>query len=252
MKKTSHREKNNYKTKRKRSLPRLLITWIAGLALLAAAGYGAYQGARYFGLITPGYYTAKDFNIEIIRSSVDFNQNGVDDYTDFVRGARKDAEKRPQYDPAYFAGGYPPEDIGVCTDLVWRAFKHAGYNLKEMVDKDIANNIELYPNVGGQADPNIDFRRVPNLLVFFSRYGQTLTTDVKQISEWQPGDIVVYGTTHIGIVSDKRNKEGVPYLLHNGGQPVREEDGLEWGSISGHFRFDASKVPPEYLIAYAD
>lgn len=41
-----------------------------------------------------------------------------------------------------------------------------------------------------------------------------------------PGDIVIFGTTHIGIVSDKRNKDGVPYLIHNAGQPLREEDAL--------------------------
>ena len=45
---------------------------------------------------------------------------------------------------------------------------------------------------------------------------------------------------HIGIISDKRNKKGVPYLIHNGGQPIREEDILEryneYEPITGHYR----------------
>lgn len=31
-------------------------------------------------------------------------------------------------------GGYPPDNIGVCIDVVWRAFANAGYSLKDMVD----------------------------------------------------------------------------------------------------------------------
>ncbi len=129
-----------------------------------------------------------------------------------------DAENKPVYDGSYHAGGYPPEDIGVCTDVVWRAFKHAGYNLKEMVDQDIQRNTELYPRVGGRPEPNIDFRRVPNLKVFFERHAISLTLDHTDIEEWQPGDIVTYGDKHIGIISDRRNRDGVPYIIHNGGQ----------------------------------
>ena len=54
------------------------------------------------------------------------------------------------------------------------------------------------------------------------------------------GDIVTFETTHIGIISDKRNSKGIPYLIHNTGQPFREEDVLElYGKneqISGHYR----------------
>ena len=76
-------------------------------------------------------------NVEFKASSVDFNSNGIDDYTDILNGARIDAVNKPTYDDSYWEGGYPPDNIGVCTDVVWRAFKHAGYNLREMVDKDV-------------------------------------------------------------------------------------------------------------------
>lgn len=185
-------------------------------------------------------YYAKDFGIEVIVSNKDTDNDGIDDYTDILLGAKKEAENKPRYKSTYYKDGYPPEDEGVCTDVIWRALKNAGYSLKDMIDEDIANNVDKYPRVAGKPDPNIDFRRVPNLKVYFERNHINLTIELKEISEWQPGDIVVFGTSHIGIISDKRNKNGIPYLIHNAGQPLREEDTLElnneWHKISGHFR----------------
>jgi uncharacterized protein YijF (DUF1287 family) len=84
---------------------------------------------------------------------------------DFVQGARKDAQVKPLYKDAYYSGGYPPDNEGVCTDVIWRAFKNAGYDLKKMIDSDIKNNINDYPRIRGERpDPNIDFRRVQNLV----------------------------------------------------------------------------------------
>ena len=191
------------------------------------------------------YYTAEDFNIVTVISDVDANHNGIDDYTDILLGARMDAEAHPTYDGRYWDTGYPPDDIGVCTDVIWRAFKNAGYNLRAMVDHDIAisNDMDyhiLYP------DSNIDFRRVSNLQVFFSKYALNLTLDIHEIHEWQPGDIVVFNGKHIGIISDKRNRDGEPYVIHNSGQPLREEDILrkraEKDPVSGHFRWDAENI----------
>jgi len=186
-------------------------------------------------------YYAKDFGIVSLKSETDFDNDGIDDYTDIMLGARKDAENHPTYKSAYYAGGYPPENEGVCTDVVWRAFKNAGYNLKDLIDEDIKNNVKEYPRVEGKPDPNIDFRRVPNLISFFSRNAISLSTDLSQIADWQPGDIVTFEKSHVGIISDKRNKNGVPYLIHNGGQENREEDFLEiyslYSEISGHFRW---------------
>lgn len=207
-------------------------------------------GLEFFGVIQKKSYTAENFGISTVHSGMDFNGNGSDDYADFVTGARIDAENKPEYNDAYYEGGYPPDNVGVCTDVIWRAFRYAGYSLKDMVDKDIAENTEMYPRVNGNPDPNIDFRRVANLYVYFSRYAQSLTTDPDDFSQWQPGDIVTYTKGHIAIISDKRNKYGVPYIIHNSGQPVREEDKLDWGEISGHFRFDASKISDEDLIPF--
>ena len=204
----------------------------------------------FFNIVPEKYYTAESLGIKTLTSSVDFNNNGVDDYTDILLGARKDVQNRPKYDPSYRENAYPPSNRGVCTDVIWRAFKNAGYSLKDMVDKDILENTVLYPRVEGRPDPNIDFRRVPNLKVFFDRYAVSLTLDADRVEQWQPGDIVTYGTTHIAIVSDRRNKFGVPYIIHNGGQPIFEEDALTRDEISGHYRFNASKLSESMLIAF--
>ena len=188
--------------------------------------------------------------IERIYSSVDFNNNGKDDYTDFLNGARADAIALPTYDDSYFEGGYPPDNIGVCSDVIWRAFREAGYSLKDMVDADIARDLEAYVDIN-KPDPNIDFRRVVNLRVFFGKYAVSLTTDIEDFSAWQPGDIVVFGrNTHIGIVSDKRDAEGHSYIIHNSGQAEREEDYLGRQNVAAHYRFDASKVPAEVLYRW--
>lgn len=201
-----------------------------------------------------GEKTAADFGIDRIAAETDYNHNGRDDYTDFLGGARRDAENHPRYDGAYVAGGYPAEDVGVCADVVWRAFREAGYSLKDMVDADIAVDPTHYPRAS-QPDPNIDFRRVKNLHAFFVKYGQELTLDVNEIDQWMPGDIVIFeNPDHIGVVSDRRDEDGVVYLIHNAGQANREENFLG-GRLArllghrpiGHYRFDATKVDPDVL-----
>ena len=137
-----------------------------------------------------------------------------------------------------------PDDIGVCTDVIWRAFRQAGYCLRDMVDADIAARPAAYPQIN-EPDSDIDFRRVPNLHCFFAAYGQSLTCDTTQIDQWQPGDIVIFGRdTHIGIISDRRNRDGRAYVIHNGGQPKREEDYFARNDrVTAHYRFDPTSLP---------
>lgn len=210
----------------------------------------AFQLADYYNLLPRKSYTNVDFGIESVTSTTDYDADGTDDYTEILLGARRDAQNRPKYDGAYVAGGYPSEDVGVCTDVVWRAFRNAGYSLKLMVDKDIEANPQDYPRVT-KRDSNIDFRRVVNLRVFFDKYATVLTTDINDISQWQAGDIVVFeDNKHIGIVSDKRNKAGHCYIIHNGGQPNREEDYFKRGVVLRHYRFDAAKIPRDVLVTW--
>lgn len=179
-------------------------------------------------------------------SSQDKNGNGVSDTDDIIEGGRLEAGRKPVYQSAYYVGGYPPETEGVCTDVIWRAFQHAGYDLKAMIDADIKANILAYPRTMGKPDPHIDFRRVPNQLVFFRRHALSLTKELipgdrENLLLWQPGDIVTFRSPdHIAILSTKRNADGIPYLIHNDGPWASEDDGFpSWAArgITGHFRF---------------
>lgn len=201
-----------------------------------------YFSLKYLGVIKEKTYTNEDFKIETVLSDIDYNNNGVDDYTDIVNGAILEGKKRPKYKSSYYEGGYPPNGIGVCTDVIWRALKNAGYDLKSLVDEDIKNNKEAYTRID-TIDSNIDFRRVYNLHVFLERNTLSLTTDITEIEEFQPGDILVFANdNHIGIVSNKRNKKGIPYLIHHTPSFSNklnnlEEDILGSYKIIGHYRF---------------
>lgn len=188
------------------------------------------------------HYTDKDFNITFNKSNIDYDKDGIDDYTDIYEGALAYIKTKPKYKSKYYSGGYPNDNYGVCTDVIWKALNNAGYNLKDMVDEDILNNQKLY-NIE-KPDPNIDFRRVKNLKIFMDRNITSLTTDTNEITKWQKGDIVVF-KKHIAIISEKRNKKGIPYIVHNSGNGRYEEDALLRYDIVGHYRF--KKPSPDSL-----
>ena len=182
------------------------------------------------------YYYDEGFNIETYKSSVDKDQDGIDDQTDILDNVRKYIATKPKYKSKYYSTGYPNDEYGVCVDVVAFGLKDAGYDLMELVNEDIVNNKEEYhiDNV----DKKIDFRRVKNLRVFFKKYAVNLTLDLKDIADWQGGDIVVF-EKHVGIISDKRNKRGVPLVIHHYSifQKSYEEDILEYrNDIVGHYR----------------
>src|SRR5262249_24241006 len=92
-------------------------------------------------------------------------------------GAELRARKAETYDSRYVKLAYPmgdvPDDRGVCSDTVIRAFRHAGVDLQVAVHEDMVANFAAYPKGWGltQPDSNIDHRRVPNLETFFRRKG---------------------------------------------------------------------------------
>lgn len=179
-------------------------------------------------------------------SKVDNNKNGIPDCLDIVDSARKEAINKTKYVDAYYQGGYPPDSEGVCTDVIWRGFKGMGVDLKSAIDKDIKNNLSAYPRVENKPDPNIDFRRVKNMDIFFKRNAISATKelkpfDVENLKQWQPGDIVVIMQPfeHIAIVSDKRGSDGVPYVIHNTTPNAKESASLTYWApyIYGHYRW---------------
>ena len=106
----------------------------------------------------------------------------------------------------------------------------------KIINEHIKSNRNLYDI--DVIDKNIDFRRVQNLKVYLDNNAIVLTKDINKIKEWQGGDIVVF-KNHIGIVSDKRNKKGISFIIHHANpyQRYYEEDILEYrNDIIGHYR----------------
>lgn len=183
----------------------------------------------------------------------DKDNDGINDIDDILQGARQEVKNKTVYKDWYFAWWFPPDGQWVCSDVIWRAFKNAWYNLKNDVDKDIQAHVASYPRVNGKPEPNIDFRRVMNLHVYFQKYSQNLTLEVikndkNNLEQWQPGDIVIFWKPkdHIAIISDKRNKYWVPYIIHNASHVAKEEDMLLYwheniSPIIGHFRLKYDK-----------
>lgn len=182
-------------------------------------------------------YTNDDFNIPTYMSNIDKDEDGIDDQSDLLISVRNYIATKPKYKSKYYATGYPNDEYGVCTDVVAFGLLGAGYDLMELVNEDIYAHRESYAI--DIVDKNIDFRRVRNLIVYFEKTAISLTTDVNQIDQWQGGDIVIF-KNHIGIVSDKRNRKGIPFLIHHGSsfQLQYEENILERSQnvIIGHFR----------------
>jgi uncharacterized protein len=172
---------------------------------------------------------------------------------EFLRQLVAAAEERShhavRYDPAYaripYPGGDVPGDTGVCTDEVIRTYRAVGIDLQKEVHEDMELNFSAYPRrwrwLSGHPDANIDHRRVPNLMVFFSRKGETLTIGQRS-EDYTPGELVTWdlggGVPHIGIVVDQKSAASGRYMiLHNIGQGPKIEDVLFRWKITGHYRY---------------
>mgnify|MGYP000252259047 CR=1 FL=1 len=152
-----------------------------------------------------------------------------------------------QYDPSYRQIGYPGGDVppgtGVCTDVVIRAYRKLGIDLQVEVHNDMLVNFHVYPHIFGlnRTDSNVDHRRVPNLMVFFKRKGESLPC-TRNIVDYHPGDLVCWnlygGVNHIGIVVNKMSADGQRYLVvHNIGSGQVMEDVLFNYKIIGHYSY---------------
>jgi uncharacterized protein YijF (DUF1287 family) len=154
-----------------------------------------------------------------------------------------------RYDPAYVHIPYPngdvPSETGVCTDEIIRAYRTVGVDLQKEVHEDMVHNFSAYPNqqrwLLAHTDTNIDHRRVPNLMAFFARKGESLR--ISALSEdYSAGDLVTWdlggNVPHIGIVVDRKSERTGRYLVvHNIGRGPQMEDVLFNWTITGHYRY---------------
>jgi uncharacterized protein YijF (DUF1287 family) len=172
---------------------------------------------------------------------------------EFTRRLVADAIERThhivRYEPAYvlipYPGGDVPADTGVCTDEIIRSYRSVGVDLQKEVHEDMAQNFDLYPRkwrwLTSHPDTNIDHRRVPNLMVFFARKGESLALSARA-EDYAPGDIVTWdlggGVPHVGIVVDQKSASSGRFMIvHNIGRGPRMEDVLFNWKITGHYRY---------------
>lgn len=171
-----------------------------------------------------------------------------------VTAALERTEHTVRYDGSYLSIPYPmgdvPAHMGVCTDVVVRAYRKLDIDLQQLVHEDMKENFGLYPKIWGlkKPDTNIDHRRVPNLKVFFKRFGKELAI-TENSEDYQPGELVTWNVKrighlrksyipHIGIVVNQKSKDGKRYMIvHNIGQGPKLEDILFDYPITGHFRY---------------
>lgn len=156
----------------------------------------------------------------------DSDGDGIPDQLDILIGAKKLALNKARYGTGYMRLKYPmgdvPKDKGVCTDVVIRAFRNAGIDLQVVLHRHIGRNPRRYRWIR-RRDPNIDQRRVRNLIVLFKSRYQLISTGITLANRanYLPGDVVFMdtlpkrGPDHIGIISDRVGKNGYPLVINN-------------------------------------
>ena len=165
-----------------------------------------------------------------------------------VAAANERTHHSVRYNPAYVRIPYPDGDVspdtGVCTDEVIRSYRAVRVDLQKEVHEDMAANYSAYTRKWhwflGRPDANIDHRRVPNLMVFFHKHGETLPI-TSYARDYQPGDLVTWdlgGGCLISVSSCLSKGARDRYMIvHNIGQGPRMEDVLFHWKITGHYRY---------------
>jgi len=154
---------------------------------------------------------------------------------------------RVTYDGSYrriaYPGGDVPAHIGVCTDLIVRAYRAVGVDLQVRVHEDMTAAFAAYPRAWGlsRPDSNIDHRRVPNLQTYFRRRGAARGVSTNA-SDYAAGDLVTWmlpgNVPHIGLVTDQCSVDGQrPLMAHNIGRGPEIEDMLFAFPVTGHYRY---------------
>ena len=194
------------------------------LLLLLAATLGAAQ------ISAPARNERDDFTRHLVVAAIERTHHSVRYVSEYVR--------------IPYPGGDVPADTGVCTDEIIRSYRALGVDLQREVHEDMLQNFSAYPNQRrwrlAHPDSNIDHRRVPNLMVFFGRKGETLPI-TNQAKDYSPGDLVTWdlggNVPHIGIVVDQKARSGRYMMVHNVGLGPQMEDVLFNWKITGHYRY---------------
>jgi uncharacterized protein YijF (DUF1287 family) len=190
-----------------------------------------FSGFGVWSLASPQKLTRQQFTKRLVAAAIERTHHPVRYVPDYVR--------------IPYPNGDVPTDTGVCTDEIIRSYRAVGVDLQKEVHEDMVRNFSAYPNRKrwglDHPDPNIDHRRVPNLMVFFQRKGETLPI-TSQAGDYAPGELVTWdlggSVPHIGIVVDQRARLSNRYMIvHNIGAGPKMEDVLFSWKVTGHYRY---------------
>ncbi len=239
----------------------MLILFVTFIVILSTGQYSfrdTFEPETALSGILPRYRLLELDEIDV---KTDFNKNGNNDSKDIVLGARKQLEIKSKnifiegsQEPNYYKDGDPPDEWALNTDIIARAFKEAGYDLRILINEDIKENFDQYPlqKLWNQrvTDIDIDYRRIQNMEIFFQRNAISLitdfnSTDLKNLEKWFPGDVVFFDmnkdgyTDNVGIITNNTTRNGTPKIIYNYIEPgyTVEENILESKIITGHYRF---------------
>jgi uncharacterized protein YijF (DUF1287 family) len=179
----------------------------------------------------------------------DHDGDGIPDPLDILLGAHKTVLDAASYTDAYFTLGYPngdpPRDKGACVDVIVRAVRNSGVDLQRAVIEDERAASASYGIT--RPDPNIDHRRVRNVIVYFRRHWTDKSVSLDDASDpYLPGDVVFLdtfpnrpGPDHVGIVSQERGESGHPLLINlwTFGHKTKAMDLLGSWPVTHRFRF---------------
>jgi uncharacterized protein YijF (DUF1287 family) len=180
------------------------------------------------------------FTIPLISN---FSSGEIGRTAKLIANARAQVGVTTMYDPAYVKLDYPGGDVsrdrGVCIDVVIRAYRDSfEFDFQENIHLDMKTNFGLYPKTWGltRTDRNIDHRRVPNMETWLQRHDHELPA-----KDWQPGDIITCRVggrlPHIGILSNRRGRNGNLLAIHNIGLGTLEDSRIWDYGNRRRFRF---------------
>lgn len=155
--------------------------------------------------------------------------------------------------------GYPTNNVWISTDVISVTLNESGYDIMELINKDMTIHKEDYPmDIKGRktAIKYIDFRDVFFQEQFFKRNALELPLEFDPSNEdnrilWQPGDIVYFQFDPDnpykdlgGLISSHKNADGVPLVIMISGEfgKVSEVDKLLEYKVVGHFRYPPPDV----------
>ncbi len=189
----------------------------------------------------------------------DRDGDGIPDPVDVALGARKAELNGASYQAGYVRIPYPRGDVprgrGVCTDVVVRSLRNAGFDLQRLLIVDMKKSPARYGLRPGRVlDRSIEHRRVRRLIRWFKAYYRVLPVHfevgLRGSEAWLPGDVVFMdtmagrpGPDHVGVVSDRLGPSGQPLIINNWapGSHTEADDLLGWVPVTHRFRIGLTR-----------